>query len=283
MDKHKLLMTNRVYQALTGSTRGNHGRLILFFLIFAGSLFAKTPYEYLTEFCEIGERVPGTAGHKKARDYIINNLTNPEIDSFFTRNAWFYNIYERFSGEHRRIGLAAHWDSDVGSPGANDGGSGVALLINLADTLRRNPPKIAVDILFFDGEDVDRAALLGSTHFAAQCVDSYSFIVVLDMVGDKDLQIFQEGNSAKFFPELVDSLWDIGIGIAPSVFVPAVKYYITDDHISLIKYGFRAINVIDFDYPYWDSAEDTIDKCSKASLDIMFKFMLSLVYPEYIY
>ena len=283
MAQYKLLTSNKIYQELTGSIRGNQGHLILVFLFFTGFLFCKTPYQYLTEFCEIGERVPGTFDHKKARDYIVNNLTSPEIDSFFARNTWFYNIYQRFPGEQVRIGIAAHWDSDVGSPGANDGGSGVALLLGLADTLSRNLPKIAVDILFFDGEDVDKAALLGSMHFAAKCVDSYSFIMVLDMVGDKDLKVFQEGNSAKFFPELVDSLWEIGMEIAPSVFIPAVKYYITDDHISLIKYGFRAIDVIDFDYAYWDSAEDTIDKCSKASLDIMFKFILSLVYPEYTY
>lgn len=255
------------------------------FLLFVPSkaIFAKEPYQYLTEFCKIGERVPGTIGHKKARDFIVSNLTNPEIDSFFTRDVWFYNIYERYPGENVRIGIAAHWDSDIGSPGANDGGSGVALLLSLADTLTRNPPEIGVDVLFFDGEDVDNAALLGSIHFAAKCVDSYSYIVVLDMVGDKDLKIFQEGNSAKFFPQLVDSLWEIGIEIAPSVFIPVIKYYIVDDHISLIKYGFRAIDVIDFDYPYWDSAEDTIDKCSKESLDTMYKFILSLVYPKYIY
>jgi hypothetical protein len=71
--------------------------------------------------------------------------------------------------------------------------------------------------------------------------------------------------------------------IDPAVFIPIVKYYITDDHISLIKYGIRAINIIDFDYPYWDSSEDTIDKCSRESLDLMFELLLQIVYPTYIY
>jgi glutaminyl-peptide cyclotransferase len=244
---------------------------------------AKYPYEYLKEFCQIGQRVPGTEGHRKARDYIINNLRNPEVDSFFTRDKWFYNVYKRFPGKNMRIGVAAHWDSDVGCPGANDGGSGVALLLTLADTLQIDPPKVAIDIIFFDGEDVDKAELLGSKHFASKCVDDYSFILILDMVGDKNLQIFQEGNSAKFFPALVDSIWDIGMEIAPSVFIPVTKYYIVDDHISLIKYGIRAINIIDFDYPYWDSGEDTIDKCSRESLDTMYNFLLRIVYPKYIY
>jgi hypothetical protein len=103
------------------------------------------------------------------------------------------------------------------------------------------------------------------------------------MIGDKDLQIFQEGHSVQFFPGLVDSIWRIGMDVAPIVFIPAIKYYIIDDHYSLIKYGIRAINIIDFDYPYWDSKDDTFDKCSEESLNIMYRFLLKIVYPEYIY
>jgi glutaminyl-peptide cyclotransferase len=132
--------------------------------------------------------------------------------------------------------------------------------------------------LFFDGEDVEGAELLGSEHFAARCVRDYTYIIVLDMIGDRDLQIFQEGNSAKFFPALVDSIWEIGRSVAPHVFVPFVKYYIVDDHMSLIKYGIRSIDVIDFDYPYWDTRDDTIDKCSRESIDVMYRLVLKLVY-----
>jgi hypothetical protein len=244
---------------------------------------AEHAYEYLRGFAEIGERVPGTQGHREARDFIISNLSDPVVDSFFTRNVWFYNIYKRFPGDYKRIGIAAHWDSDIGSPGVNDGGSGVSLLLSLADTLEKNPPQISVDFIFFDGEDVEEAELLGSEYFAANCVENYSFVVVIDMVADKDLQIFKEGNSTKFFPDLVDSIWDIGMETAPLVFVPTVKYYIVDDHMSLIKYGIRAINIIDFDYPYWDSIDDTIDKCSKESLEVMYQFLLSIVYPAYMH
>lgn len=249
-------------------------------LLIPFSLLAKRPFDYFVGFCSIGERVPGTAGHIRARDFILDNLQGAELDSFNVGGVEYYNIYKRFPGAQPRIGLAAHWDSDVGCPGANDGGSGVALLLSLADTLKRNQPRREVDLLFFDGEDVEGAELLGSRHFAARCVDDYTFVIILDMVGDKDLQVFQEGNSAKFFPEFVDSIWEIGSAIAPRVFVPAVKYYIVDDHMSLIKYGMRAIDVIDFDYPYWDTKDDTIDKCSKESLEIMYQFLLSLVYTR---
>jgi len=254
--------------------------LIIITFLTSGFVFCRSPYEYLIEFCKIGERVPGTPGHRSARDYILRNLNNPEVDSFYTMGVWFYNIYKRFSNEGRKIGIGTHWDSDIGCPGANDGGSGTAILLKIADTLEKVPPPISVDLLFFDGEDVNQAELLGSKHFAAKCLDAYSFILILDMVGDRDLKFYKEGNSAKFFPELTDSIWQIGREIAPGVFDDAVKYYIIDDHISLIKYGIRAIDLIDFDYPYWDSKDDTIDKCSKESLDIVYRLALRLIYQE---
>lgn len=276
MDEHKLL-------ARTYSRTLRPVLCILMLGTCLNSGRAMHAYEYLHAFTAIGERVPGTRGHMQARDFIIQHLINPEVDSFYTRNTWFYNISKRYPGDHKRIGIAAHWDSDIGCPGANDGGSGVSLLLSLADTLENNPPQIAVDLLFFDGEDVEAAELLGSEYFASRCIENYSFIIVIDMVGDADLQIYKEGNSVKFFPELVDSLWHIGMTVAPSVFIPTVKYYIVDDHLSLIKYGIRAINIIDFDYPYWDSSDDTIDKCSRESLDTMYRYLLRIVYPAYIH
>jgi glutaminyl-peptide cyclotransferase len=251
---------------------------VIIWTISLSGLIARTPYEYLADFCRIGTRVPGTLGHRKARDFIMEHCTEPQVDSFPVDDIWFYNIYQRFGHGTQRIGLAAHWDSDIGCPGANDGGSGVAVLLSVADTLSKNPPSKGVDILFFDGEDVEKAELIGSQHFAATCVNDYSFVIVFDMIGDADLQIFQEGHSAECFGELVDSLWYIGMEVAPQVFVPIVKYYIIDDHISLIKYGIRAVNVIDFDYPYWDTKEDTFDKCSMESLTSMYEFILKLVY-----
>ncbi len=278
MGEHKFL--NRILLSCASLLR--YVSLIGVAYFFSNACYAEHAYEYLRGFAEIGERVPGTQGHREARDFIISNLSDPEVDSFFTRNTWFYNIYKRFPANYRRIGIAAHWDSDIGSPGANDGGSGVSLLLSLADTLEKNPSRISVDLIFFDGEDVEEAELLGSEYFASNCVENYSFVLVIDMVADKDLQIFKEGNSVKFFPDLVDSVWHIGMATAPLVFVPAVKHYIIDDHMSLIKYGIRAINIIDFDYPYWDSSDDTIDKCSKESLDVMYQFLLRIVYPAYV-
>ncbi len=265
MDKHKFLR--------------KHAIILLF--LFNCLVFAHKPYDYFVEFCKSGNRAIGTEGHKIAYNYIVNNLKNPEIDSFVVDGVWLYNIYEKFPGGKPEIGIGVHWDSDKGCPGANDGGSGVALLLKLADTLSKNPPPISVNLLFFDGEDVEKAELYGSTHFAMKCLDNYSFVIIIDMVGDKNLQIHKEGNSARFYPSLVDSIWQIGMEISPLVFIPVVKYYIIDDHMPLIKYGIRAIDIIDFDYPYWDTPFDTVDKCCEKSLDTMYRFLLRIVYPEY--
>ncbi|MDH4210943.1 MAG: M28 family peptidase [candidate division WOR-3 bacterium] len=274
MDEHKFLIrVARCHLLLIGLLQV----LPLFYV------HAKHPYDHFTAFCSIGERAPGTAGHIRARDFIIGNLKNPEVDTFRVLGTDYFNIYKRFLGNGPRIAFAAHWDSDVGCPGANDGGSGVAILLSLADTLAKDRPGHGVDLLFFDGEDVEAAELLGSKHFAASCIVNYDYVIVLDMVGDKDLQVFQEGNSKKFFPAFVDSIWEIGQLLAPDIFIPLVKYYIVDDHISLIKYGIRSIDVIDFDYPYWDTADDTVDKCNQQSLDTIYHFVLHLIYERSVY
>ncbi len=254
--------------------------IMFLFFVLLSSANGKSLIAFFNEFCAIGERVPGTEGHLKARDYIVNNLDNPEVDSFFIQGTSFFNVIKQFPGEQPVIGIAAHWDSDINCPGANDGGSGVALLLKLADTLSANPSPLPVDLIFFDGEDVGKAELIGSEYYASKCLTNFSFVLVVDMVGDRELVLFKEGNSVSAFPSLVDSIWQIGAEIAPEIFLPFVKYYIQDDHISLMRYGIRAINIIDFDYPFWDSPEDTPDKCSEKSLEIMYKFLLKIVYPD---
>ncbi|MEO0136010.1 MAG: M28 family peptidase [candidate division WOR-3 bacterium] len=256
-------------------------KLSFIYGIIAVILWAKEPYDYLIEYCKFGSRAIGTEGHRNALNYIVKNLKNPEIDSFIVDGVWLYNLQQKFPAGEPLIGIAAHWDSDRNCPGANDGGSGVALLLKLADTLSKNPPELSVHLLFFDGEDVEKAELYGSTHFANKCVDQYSFVIIIDMVGDKDLQIYKEGHSTKFFPDLVDSLWQIAREAAPEIFLSNVKYYIIDDHMPLIKYGIRAVLIIDFDYPYWDTPFDTVDKCSKESLEKVYQFLLKIVYRNY--
>jgi Zn-dependent M28 family amino/carboxypeptidase len=162
-------------------------------------------------------------------------------------------------------------------PGANDGASGVALFIALGDVLKKTPPSVGVDLLFVDGEDYgdfskNQDVLLGSTYFASNLPSpGYRplFGVLWDMIGDRDLEIYQEGNSIQQAPEVVKRVWDqaadLGYG---RYFIPQYRYTVTDDHIPLLKAGLRVIDVIDFQYPPHHTPQDTFDKVSSESLQI---------------
>jgi len=102
--------------------------------------------------------------------------------------------------------------------------------------------------------------------------------VLFDMVGDKNLDIYYEGNSQAVAPEVVDRVWriarDLGYGRS---FLPGVKHTLIDDHVSLQRAGVHAIDVVDFDYPYWHTTDDTIDKVAAASLQIVGDVAVALV------
>jgi Zn-dependent M28 family amino/carboxypeptidase len=173
--------------------------------------------------------------------------------------------------------------------GANDGASGVAVLLGIADALKAKAPAVGVDLLFVDGEDYgdfsdSTESLLGAWRFAAEKPASYQplFAVVFDMVGDKDLQIYYEGNSHSFAPEVVQRVWQtadrLGYG---RTFIHGVRHTLIDDHVPLQRVGIHAIDLIDYDYgpnnAYWHTGEDTIDKLSAESLAIVGNVAISLV------
>jgi Zn-dependent M28 family amino/carboxypeptidase len=198
-----------------------------------------------------------------------------------------------------RVLLLAHWDTrpkaeksaNLGQqqlpvPGANDGASGVAVLLGVADALEARPSTYyGVDLLFVDGEDWGDFAdstesLIGSRYYAARLNerDRPLFAVLFDMVGDKDLQFLQEGNSVANAPEVVQRVWStaerLGYG---RYFLQRVGEAFTDDHVPLQAVGIRAIDVIDFTYPYHHTTEDTIDKISAESLKIVGDVAIALL------
>lgn len=255
---------------------------------------------YVETQLAFGPRVPNTEGHRRTGDWILAQLRqradSVEVQEFTHVTLQgdtlrLRNFIGRFRPEvPERILYVAHWDTrpradqdaNLGRqrlpvPGANDGASGVAVLLGVGDVLRQRPSEFGVDLLFVDGEDYGDFSqgadvLLGSRHYAAG-VDPAApplFAVVWDMVGDRDLEIFQEGNSVARAPEVVDRVWNRAreLGYA-RVFRPSGRYTMTDDHIPLLDAGIRAIDVIDFEYPYWHTSEDTLDKVSAASLQIV--------------
>lgn len=254
-----------------------------------------------------GPRVPGRPGHAAEAAW-LDSLLRPLADTLIVQR-WTHvaangdslplvNFVARFNpGAGERILFLAHWDtrpradgpqsrdSSAAVPGANDGASGTAVLLGVAASLRQAPPSVGVDLLFVDGEDYgvfdDKAdVLLGSRYYAEHPVPGPPplYAVLLDMIGDRDLQIYQEGNSVTGAPEVVDLVWRVakqaGHG---NVFVPALRYTITDDHLSLQAKGIRAIDVVDFDYPYWHTPDDTPDKVSAQSLQVVGEVVLALV------
>ena len=268
----------------------------------------QTAFTYIEKQMSFGPRIPNTPGHKQTGDWILSELRTradtvvvQEINHAMPGGEVLRlrNFFARFNPQATdRLLLLAHWDTrpkadqsdNLGQqqlpvPGANDGASGVAVLMGVADVLKAKAPAIGVDLLFVDGEDYGDFAdsnhvLIGSRYFAQHQPPGYQplFAVLFDMVGDKDLQIYQEGNSVNNAPEVVQRVWRVAASLGyERVFIPRVNHTLTDDHVALQAVGIRAIDVVDFDYPYWHTTQDTIDKVSAASLQIVGDVAVSLI------
>lgn len=266
---------------------------------------------YVQAQVAFGPRVPGTEGHRRTGDWLLAHLSRTadsvEVQAFTHVTQTGDTLALRnFIGRFRptaaeRVLFLAHWDTRPRSdqarnlaqqaipvPGANDGASGTAVLLGVADVLAQHPPSVGVDLLFVDGEDYGDFSgpdvLLGSRHYARQLPrDGHPLYAVLfDMVGDAELRIFQEGNSMIAAPEVVHRVWGLAGALGyGDAFRPALRHTVTDDHVPLIEAGVRAINVIDFDYgpenAYWHTPADTPDKVSARSLKIVGDVAVALV------
>lgn len=259
---------------------------------------------------EAGPRVPNTPAHRAVGDWLIAELRaradTVEVQAFthVTQGGGgdtlrLRNIIARFRpAEPNRVLYVSHWDSrphadadpdparrHLPVPGANDGASSTALLLAVADVLRREPPAVGVDLLFTDGEDwgddfSGPDALIGSRYFAQHLPEGYRplFAVVWDMVGERDQQFEQEGHSVSRAPEVVERVWrtaeDLGLR---RVFRARQGIPIADDHLPLLDAGLRAIDVIDIDYAAHHTTADTVDKISAESLARVGRVALALV------
>ncbi|HZN97286.1 MAG TPA: M28 family peptidase [Gemmatimonadales bacterium] len=268
-------------------------------------------FSYIQSQVAFGPRVPGTPAHEKMGNW-LDSLLRQRADTVVVQS-WTHvtaaktklplrNFIARFNpAADKRLLLLAHWDSRPVSDsptsrdsshavlGANDGGSGVALLLGVADVLKRTPPAIGVDLLFVDGEDYGdftkspNDVLIGSRYYGAHQLPGGRplYAVLFDLVADKDLQIYQEGNSLVGAPEVVELVWDsakeLGYG---GYFIASPRHTLIDDHLELQKAGIRAIDVVDFDYPAWHTQYDTIDKVSAASLQVVGDVAVELIRRE---
>ncbi|HTC23597.1 MAG TPA: M28 family peptidase [Gemmatimonadales bacterium] len=268
-------------------------------------------FEYLKTQVAFGPRIPRTPAHERMAQW-LDSLLRQRADTLIVQS-WTHvtakgdslplrNFVARFNPRAQtRILFLAHWDTRPRSdgpnaknpkapvPGANDGASGVAVLLGVADVLKRQPPAVGVDLLFDDGEDYGdfneqpNDVLIGARYFAAHLPPGPlpKYAVLFDLVADRDLQIYQEGNSLTGAPEIVNLVWSVAKKVGhQDVFLDSPKHTLTDDHVELQKVGIKAIDVVDFDYPSWHTPDDTIDKVSAASLQVVGDVALALVRQE---
>jgi glutaminyl-peptide cyclotransferase len=269
-----------------------------------------TALTYAKAQLDFGTRIPNSLGAQRAGDWIVaqmkrraDTVIEQRFDHVTVKGDTLHlrNILARIHpAATQRVLYLTHWDTrpisdgakdparrNMPMPGANDGASGVALFVALGDALKKTPATVGVDLLFVDGEDYGdfgtmKDVLLGSTYFASHLPSpDYKplYAVLWDMIGDKDLDIYQEPNSLQRAPEVVSLVWNEAetLGYSRYFINSPSNQGITDDHIPLLDAGIHAIDVIDFDYPWHHTPDDTIDKLSAHSLQVVGDVATALV------
>lgn len=244
-------------------------------------------YQHVQAQLAFGARVPGSEAIRNTAAYISETLQNNDWNtfdqSFEFKGVRLQNIIAKKGDGERILLLATHYDTrskadrDTNStlreqpvPGANDGASGTAVLLELSRVLT-----IADDtqvwLVFFDGEDQGHINgwewSIGADYFVQHLEQSPDKVIVIDMIGDSDLDIYQEQNSDK---ELVEEIWSAAQQLTyHPYFIPEMKYAMIDDHLPFLNHAIPAALLIDFDYSYWHTTHDTIENVSSDSLQIV--------------
>lgn len=268
---------------------------------------------HLEAICDLGPRPTGSPAMDRQRAMLADHFRR----AGGTVTGQAFRIRDRHSGKPvhvenlvvtwhpdrtDRVLIGAHYDTrpfpdrDPVDPrgaflGANDGASGVALLMELAASMPSLPGPVGVDFVLFDAEEYVVAPrdpyCLGSNFFARQYAadraarripHAYRCGVIVDMVADRDLEIWQEQHSVDW-PDtrpVVDSIWSVAARLGVRQFVPRPKYTVEDDHVPLrMVGGIPTCDVIDFDYPQWHTVADTPAACSAESLEAVGSVILA--------
>lgn len=254
----------------------------------------------------LGPRVPGAPAHAAGLELIRSALdslgSRPELQSFEDSVPGFgaarlTNVLASWGpagGE--RLLFVAHWDSRPWCdrdpdparraeplPGANDGGSGVAVLLCLAEAFHARPPARGVDLLFVDGEDLGtpehpEGYFRGSKRFAAGVKARYTGAVVIDLVGGRGARFTREPNSMLGAPEWVEHIWGLAGRMKLASFVRDIGPTVSDDHVPLLRAGIPAADVIDLSYPEWHTAADLPPALDPAGMADCLRLLGALAY-----
>jgi len=265
-------------------------------------------YRHLNAICAIGKRVSGTPGMKRQQAMLSEHFTKAggkvRMQTFNARHPQtgfpvpMSNMIVEFHPERtERVILCAHYDTrpfpdeDRKNPrghfiGANDGASGVAVLMEMARLLPGLQSRYGVDIVLFDGEELvyDKQRdpyFLGSEYFAKDYIGNrpkhkYVCGVLLDMVGDKSLQLYMEKNSLLYARGVTRDIWQVGRELGAKAFIGRARHTVRDDHLALNQIAkIPVCDIIDFDYPrpgyarqYWHTEKDVPANCSAESLGV---------------
>jgi len=252
-------------------------------------------FAHLQAQVDCGPRVPDTPGAACGRRLILEHLSRfaPRVttqeftlaDPYGQDSLHLVNLQASFYLDRpARVLLGAHYDTrpradqdtgrarDLPILGANDGASGVAVLLEVAQLLGGWDPGIGVDLVFFDGEDYGREGdldhyLLGSRYFVRHRGAYHpQAMILLDMVGRRGLRIPIEAYSQHQAPQLVDLVFSVAESLGVVSFVRELGKPVVDDHVPVLQAGIPALDLIDLDDPAWHTHADLPDRCSPQSL-----------------
>ncbi|HMP77853.1 MAG TPA: M28 family peptidase [Pirellulaceae bacterium] len=268
----------------------------------------------LRQICDLGPRISGTQAMRRQQELLkahfefcqgqVGLQTFTAVHPLNNQRVELANLIVRWHPERkRRIMFCCHYDTrplpdrDRIDPqglflGANDGASGVGWLAELGRHMPALAGKYGVDIVFFDAEELvylhgRDPMFLGSTHFANEYAArrwdvQYDYAILVDMIGDADLQVYFEGNSLRYAQRLTKSIWAVAKELGVTEFIAEKRHEIRDDHLPLnIIAKIPTCDVIDFDFPnpqvgniYWHTREDVPDRCSADSLEKVGRVLL---------
>jgi glutaminyl-peptide cyclotransferase len=247
-------------------------------------------WEHLRQQVSMGPRPSGSAANQQNRDYITKTLAALGLKT--VEQAWtattpigpikMVNLIATIPGQRtERIVLASHFDTKLFREfrfvGASDGASSTAALLELARVLKARPQlPFTIELLFLDGEEAtgewkDPDNTYGSRHYVelarkAGTLKSLRALILLDMIGDRQLNIRRETQST---PWLTDIIWNVAKRLGHQASFIAEEMPVEDDHVHFLKAGVPAVDIIDLDYPHWHTAQDSIENVSARSLQVV--------------